>query len=536
MKQIAKWLFGLLLAFPALNTAQTSLQSQTSFMGAEKRVSLLEAVQSTLTYHPLLRSQEAQVEISRGLREQAAGQFDMVKQGTFEQDRLTTPLTALQEEQNAAVGILGSSQTSNLTNYSISSTKLFRNGLSIRPEVQLNRSTDNLLNINGNNFSTVSLLISVPLLRGRGAKVVAAQEKAAVTEIDASLYDLNHLIAQLISSTATSYWNLVAARKALAIARESEARGKIFLENVQALVAADHAPKNDLNEAMANMAQRVSNRIAAEQVAIAAQQQLSLDMGIGSNQIAAVIPEPSDDFPRAEEQPLPSDSPGALQFYLEQALSNRADYLASRQRITGSQILAAAARNRLLPQLNLNLQTGYSGLQEGGGTNDFFAASVAGVRGPNASLGFSYSFPGKNQSGHGLVRQTQAQSQQAEALSRENARIISAQLMTAVGAVRSAILRAKNARESVEAYEAALNGEREKYKAGIGSIVDVLTVEDKLTGVMSDQVQAQLAYALALTQFRFATGTLIAPNKPVQHVEPATFSTLPFLDAPEERP
>jgi outer membrane protein TolC len=135
-----------------------------------------------------------------------------------------------------------------------------------------------------------------------------------------------------------------------------------------------------------------------------------------------------------------------------------------------------------------------------------------------------------------VVRQTQAQSQQAEALSRETARIISAQLMTAVGAVRSAILRAKNARESVEAYEAALNGEREKYKAGIGSIVNVLTVEDKLTGVMSDQVQAQLAYALALTQFRFATGTLIAPNKPVQHVEPATFSTLPFLDAPEERP
>jgi outer membrane protein TolC len=70
----------------------------------------------------------------------------------------------------------------------------------------------------------------------------------------------------------------------------------------------------------------------------------------------------------------------------------------------------------------------------------------------------------------------------------------------------------------------------------MGSIVNVLTVEDKLTGSMSDQVQAQLAYALALTQFRFDTGMLISPNKPVQHVEPDTFVSLPFLGAPKEHP
>jgi outer membrane protein len=535
MMRTVKRLFGLLLVVVAFKNTQIPVQAQTSFMGAGKNVSLLEAVQSTLLNHPLLHSQEAQVEISRGLREQAAGQFDLVKQGAFGQDRVTTPLTVGQKEQNAAFDIQNSSQISNLTSYSVSSTKLFRNGVSIRPGLQLSRSTDNLFNSGGSNISTASLLISVPLLRGRGTKVVAAQEEAAKTEIDASLYDLNQLMAQLMSSAATSYWNLVAARKALAIAKESEARGRVVLENVQALVAADHAPRNDLNEATANLALRVSNRIASEQFAITAQEQLALDMGISADQMVATVPDPTDDFPRAEQQALLSDSPQALQYYLEQALSNRADYLASQRRIAGSEILATAARNRLLPQLNLNLATGYSGLQEGVNTNDFFAASLAGVRGPNATIGFTYSFPGKNQSGHGAFRQVQAQSRQSQMLGRESARNISAQVVTAVGAVRSAILRAKNVRESVEAYQAALTGEREKYKAGMGSIVNVLTVEDKLTGAMSDQVQAQLGYALALTQFRFATGTLIAPNKPVQQVEPDTFITLPFLGAPEER-
>jgi outer membrane protein TolC len=536
MKEIVKRFCVFLLGFVAIGSAQTSIQAPTSFTGAGKNVSLLEAVQSTLAHHPLLRSQEAQVEISRGAAELAAGQFDAVMQGGFGQDWLTTPLTAGQEDQNAAAGILSNKQSSQLTNYGIYATRQFRNGVSIRPGIQLSRSTDNLFNTTGNNTSSTSLLINVPLLRGRGSKVVAAQENAALTEIDASLYDLNQLIAQLMSSTAASYWNLVAASKSLAIARESEARGRIFLENVQALVAADHAPRNDLNEAMANLDQRISNRIASEQVMLAAQEQLALDMGVGSDRIIALIPEPTDDFPAAEEQPLLSDSPEALQYYLEQALSNRADYLASRQRITGSQILATAAQNKLLPQLNLNLQAGYSGLQEGGNMNNFFAASLAGVRGPNTTIGFTYSFPGKNRAGHGAARQAQAQLEQTQMQSRETARNISAQLVTAVGAVRSAVLRAKNARESVEAYRAALNGEKEKYKAGMGSIVNVLTVEDKLTGSMSDQVQAQLAYALALTQFRFDTGMLISPNKPVQHVEPDTFVSLPFLGAPKEHP
>lgn len=35
--------------------------------------------------------------------------------------------------------------------------------------------------------------------------------------------------------------------------------------------------------------------------------------------------------------------------------------------------------------------------------------------------------------------------------------------------------------------------EREKYAGGIGSIVDILSIEDRLTGALADQVQSELA-------------------------------------------
>ena len=70
----------------------------------------------------------------------------------------------------------------------------------------MNRATDNLQNPSGINRTRVSFDVNVPLLRGRGREVVTAPETAAEIGVQASLYDLNQEIADLVLSTATSYW------------------------------------------------------------------------------------------------------------------------------------------------------------------------------------------------------------------------------------------------------------------------------------------------------------------------------------------
>jgi outer membrane protein TolC len=70
----------------------------------------------------------------------------------------------------------------------------------------------------------------------------------------------------------------------------------------------------------------------------------------------------------------------------------------------------------------------------------------------------------------------------------------------------------------------------------MGSIVDVLIVEDKLNNALIQQVQAQQAYALAVVQFRFSTGTLLqAPDRTDQNINADIFMSLPFTAAPQER-
>jgi outer membrane protein len=493
---------------------------------------LLDAIGSTLTNHPLIRSQQAQVQISRGLQEQAAGTFDLLISSGFSWNRASSPLTLEQEEEDLVVGVPGSALIANSENYGMGFQKLFRNGISIAPQFQVNRTIDNLFNTGGLNTSTLNIVVTVPLLRGRGRAVVAAQEQVAKTEVDATLLDLNQLISQLMSNTATSYWNLLAAEKNLAIGSDSEARAKLYLSQVQILVDADHVPRNDLHGVRANLYQRSSTRVAAEQQVLAAREQLDLDMGRPAEQMLSGLPRPTDEFPKAEDQHLPSDSLECKQYYADQALRQRADYLASEHRISEANILLTASRNRLLPQININLTAGYSGLQEGSQASDFFTAAVNRVPGPNATAGITYSFPNGNHLARGELLQSQGTSIQAAMQSQQLARVVTTEVVVALEALRSAILRAKNARQSVDSFQAALLGEREKYAGGFGSIVDVLSMEDRLTAALTDQVQSELAYTIALAQFRFATGTLVQARQSLQNVHANTFVTFPFACGP----
>jgi len=526
-----------LLMLAALNIGiQLAAQAPPPASSSSARgLTLIQAVQSTLQNHPVLMSQQAQVEISRGQREQSSSIFDSTTQAGLSQRRTATPLLNSQFQPGGQTGPLIFTQNSNLTDYSLDFSRLFRNGVSAQSTFAVGRNTDNFARAIGLNTSNMNLVISLPLLRGRGRKVVAAQEQASIAGVDAALFDVNQLMSQLISTTAASYWNLVAARKNLAIAVEAEERGRIYRETVQALVDADHVPRNDLNDVTANLAQRTATRIALEQEAIAAQAQLALNMGKKPGEILEEIGELADDFPYGEDQKVPSNTSVSLKYYLEEALDRRADYFAAQRRNAGAGMLLTAAKNRVLPQVDFSVGAGYSGMGEGRNGNSFFAAPVSNV-GPNAYAGITYVFSGRNQAARGALRQTSAATQQAELKAEELARNIGAQVVIADQAVINSILGEREMRRAVTAFQAALSGEREKYRAGMGSIVDVLIVEDKLNNALIQQVQAQQAYALAVVQFRFSTGTLLqAPDRTDQNINADIFMSLPFTAAPQER-
>jgi outer membrane protein len=493
----------------------------TEVMAQSHQLDLLEAVRSGLSHNPLLEEQRAQIDIAVGARQIETGTFDPLLQGSATQS-LTNAAPLIPGTGNADV-VGTENEMVNLTDLSFSGSKLYRSGISISPSYQLVRTTDSFLYPSGFNSSVAGVTVTIPLLRGRGAKVLAARERSAEKEVVASQFDLDFLIANLASTIAQNYWGLVAAYRNLDVATSAEGRGRTYVENTQALIDADHVPRADLNEVQSNLAQRTEARISAQNAVIVARQTLSQSLGLSAEQILEPLGDPGDDFPAVPTNEGPSDSQTSLRHDLNEALTQRADYLAALTRKEKVVILLPAAENGLLPALNVIVGGGYEGLHGGTEPGNLFSSFYSGVRGPNASGGLSYSFPVGNHAARGALEQAQASVRQADASARDVARSISQNLTVAVAGVRSAILRVQAAQRAVSLTEAALAGARDKYRGGFGSVVEILQVEDRLNSVLGDEVQARLDYSLALVQYRFAIGTLVPTNQQVPVIRKEAF-------------
>jgi len=488
----------------------------------EAPIGLLDAVQSTLARHPLLEVQRQQVELRRAQKQQRSADFDTLLRLTTTHTYLNTPLTEIERSGGAVSGVTPDAIRTNDLALIGSAHRLLRSGIAIGPTVTMNRATDSLQNLTGLNRTRVSFDVNLPLLRGRGRDVVTAPETAAEIDVQASLYDLNQEIADLILSTATSYWQYVASLRQLQIIAESEARGQEFVEAVTTLVQADKLPRSEISQAQANLAGRAAGRMVVEQGAIEARSNLALAMGLTPEQIAE-LPPPADDFPDGINQPPPALSPERVRSLIALALTRRADYLAAEKTREAAEVIRRSAGDRLRPQLDLTISGGYSTLREGRRPDEFFASPFSRMKGPNAVVGFHYEMPPSNNLARGEVAEAEASYQQSVLLKTDRARVIANGVVNARTAIVTAVNRLNRANEAVTAYQAALEGERDKLRLGVGSIIDILTIEGRLTEALLDFVSAQQSYAQSLVQLRYAAGLLVEPGQTTQSFERDVF-------------
>jgi outer membrane protein TolC len=223
----------------------------------------------------------------------------------------------------------------------------------------------------------------------------------------------------------------------------------------------------------------------------------------------------------------PRTDPASVSTFISESLRRRADLLGVKRRSAEFSVQSKAAKNLLLPQLDLTVRTGYSGLRIGRSLGDYAIAPFQGVQGEDIIGGITFSFPPANHFARGQVIQTEASARQNLIRVGDTERSITAAVLTAVNDVAASRERLRSAGDSVEAFQRALQGERDKFSLGLNAIVDVLTIEDRLTQALTNQVNAQLSYALALVEFRFATGTIIDPNSQTHTIDRDTFVTLP---------
>ena len=484
-------------------------------------LSLLETVQTTLERDPNLAVQQARLESARGSLAIAASQFDPVfTSGLTEVDDRTPLSPTSHQEVRTLQSTVGLSQQ-------------FRTGLAIEPQVGIVRTEDVTAGSGVANAGTVTFRLRQPLLRGRGRAATAAGELSAQRELAAAGLDVRHLTAQRLVTVVSQYWTVEATARNLDVLRASEASSRALLENTRKLIAADQVPAAEVVQLEANLAAKESARLGGERQLFAARQELGRQIGLDGAEIAR-LPLPADPFPALPPEAVPPVTTGvAAGPFVALALRQRADLRAARERQAETEILRRAAENALLPQLDLLVSPGYSGLAAGADPASFFSPLYRNVPGASASVALSLAWPLFNRRARGELLQIDASLRQNALAVDLIAKAIGANVPADLDAVGRDARQLDKAREAERLFERAVVNEEKKLRAGTSTLLDVINQRDRLTAAQQTVVSAQLALAISLLQLRFDTGTLIGEEGETGTVQVSRLTTLPQVQ--EER-
>ncbi len=375
--------------------------------------------------------------------------------------------------------------------------------------------------------TNLNVTLKQPLLNGFGtlvnrAAIVIARNNRAQTSEAFTLQVMNTL-----SKVENAYWDLVAARKAVAVKEESLKLAERLLDETRQRVRVGTLAPIDLVQPKATVAARKQTLIAAQNVAENAEDALKALLGFDQPAEWNIR------IKTAGKLKTPAVHP-ALSASIEKALKHRPDIHQELLALQSIRLNVNVARNHTLPRLDLQASYGWNGLGGNltlvdratgqviqkipGGLHDAYTELINRDY-PNWTMGITLGIPlGNHQAKADLI-------EQRFQLRQEEVRLESLK-QAIIKQVRMAVRSLKDGAANIDAAAAArfaaqknLQAEETKFKNGLSTSFQVLQIQDDLAQAELTELQARAAYRKAIVGYRVATGTLL-DDEHVEIVDP----------------
>jgi len=401
---------------------------------------------------------------------------------------------------------------------SLQLTKLYRNGMSLAPFIDLSggglsyqgKPKDEEFGgpgVKDSYDARLGFSVGIPLGRGRGFASAGAAEQSAILDVAASIDALTHAASASVLNTALAYWDALAAQQTLAVHSKSLELQMQLKELAELLIQADELPRIELVRVQARQAEVQALMEGARRTAHEARLALARTMGL-EVRTTADAPAPSDDFP-----PVPAKVELACANAAELAaasLERRLDYRAAVRLQESGKVLWRAAAIDLAPRADLNFSTWYGSLAEDSDVLEGLKGVVTGRwAGPSARIGLTYERPYENNTQKGKLEQAAAAFRQRAISARDLERAIKAGVVRELASLREAARQLARIQEAVELHRQAVDNEMEKLRMGTATVIDTILTEQRYVDAQLQLIAARQQVARLLARLRYETGTLI---------------------------
>ncbi len=365
--------------------------------------------------------------------------------------------------------------------------------------------------------SGLTFSISQSLLRGFGTDVNRAQIEVARRSKDISRVQFEQVVIATVQAVESAYWNLIYAIDNLKVKQHSLKLAQDLLDQTQTRVRIGTSAPIDIVQSEATVASREVDIIVAENQVENAADLLKDLMGF----------ENPEDW---KSRIVPTDALEAtttlanLDQSIAEALQRRPDLRQMALETEINQINVVSARNAVLPQLNLGLNYGFTGV---GGTQTIVDPDTGEVietipggwsdaqsqiwnRDYNQwSAGITFSYPLENTT----AKANLAQQRFALSASKQNTALAQQRIIGEVrNAVRGLEASAKAIAAAVKSRELAernLDAEEKKFANGMSTAFNVVKIQDDLASAQASELQARVFYRQAEAVYKTAVGSML---------------------------
>lgn len=353
----------------------------------------------------------------------------------------------------------------------------------------------------------ISLNFNQPLLRGAGSTYTHSEQREADLGYRKELADYRLADIDLQRSVADAYWDLVASRAQLDVARESLALGEAQLDQNQRRLDAGVGTEVEVLQSEADLATRREDLIEREMTVKDAADLLKLRLFPGTNTIywSAEI-EPTTELPEIRIDDVPTWQSAA-----QVALQQRPDLARERLEIEAAEERLLRATSEQRPQLDFSVGSSARGF-DASRENAF--EDALGWDFPTHTAALTFSYPIGNHAAESAERAARA--------ALRSARLVHDDLQSRIVAeVRLSQRRVLFAAEAVSAAETSvslarrqLEAEEARFREGLATNFQVLEFQEDLTLAQFTLVQARATFVKARAALARAQGLQAEDGSP----------------------
>lgn len=355
--------------------------------------------------------------------------------------------------------------------------------------------------------TTVSATYVQPLLRNFRIDGTRAQLQTTRISQEVSELQLRATITRTLASVRNAYFDLIAAREAVEVARQSLALAtKLVADNRQRVEIGTLAPI-DVIQAQAEEATRRQALVQAEQTARTAELALKRLIVSGTD----------DPLWRATINPV--DRPGFsaesvdVEAVVRNALENRTDLLQARRQLESNNISLRSLTNQTLPALDLTARYSLAGLGGtqyerrglGGAVSAVYPSgyldALANIRrldAPTWNLQLNFSYPIGVSAAQANLARAKLQLEQTQAQMKALMLQIATEVTNIALQVRSNAQRVQAAIAARELAQKRLEAEQSKFEVGLSTNFLVVQAQRDLADAQNAELRAILDYRKSL--------------------------------------